>query len=226
MKAGILSTTISVFSAFAVSASPSNDLLVGEDNTRGLKTKVRSSKVSKKSPKGIKKHSEACKDPLAAVKHTLQCIADGDAVCASMGYDVAAFKKIHNGKDTGLVLGDGVSFWTFALQMSQLSFSFDHEANIGPNMASIRYIEGVQFSDGTVFGLPASDVYPFSTYFVQHEHALVTVDDDCKMTKWDQYGDDTEQNAVDDASFAVIGVLCAAGIFPPEVCVSLGIGPE
>jgi len=211
MKAVLLSTTI--LSALAVSASSS--------------ARSRDPKAKKaKSSKGIEDTDE-CKDPLAAIQHTLQCIADGDALCAAEGYDAAAFKKIHNGKDTGIVLGDGGEYWQFALQLSTLSFSFDHEANIGPNMASIRYIEGVKFTDGTAFGLPASTDYPFSAYSVQHEHALVTVDDDCKMTKWDQYGDDAEQSTVDNTSGAVIGVFCAMNVFPPNVCASFGItGPE
>ena len=42
--------------------------------------------------------------------------------------------------------------------------------------------------------------YPFSQTFVQHEHALVTVDGDCKIALWDQYGDDMEQAVVENAS--------------------------
>jgi len=235
----ILSTTISVLSAFAISASASNDIL-GETNTHVLKkaktsktwsnkalkkSKTWSNKASKKSPKVIK-DSETCKDPLAAIMQTLQCVADKDIPCASMGY-ATGFQKIHNGIDTGLDFGDDpAAFWQFALQMISISLDFNHEVNVGPNMASIRYIEGVQFTDGTAYGLPASEDYPFSTYYVQHEHALVTVNDDCKMTKWDQYGDNIEQNDVDNASGAVVGVLCTANMFPPEACVALGIGPE
>jgi len=237
----MLSTTTYILLAFAISASESNDLLGGK-STRVLKkaktskawskkasntksSKALSKKASKKSPKVIK-GSETCKDPLAAIMQTLQCIADRDVPCASMGYAVG-FQKIHNGIDTGLNFGDDpTAFWQFALQMISISFDFDHEVNVSPNMASIRYIEGVQFTDGTAYGLPASDGYPFSTYYEQHEHALVTVNDDCKMTKWDQYGDNTEQNDVDDASDAVLGVLCAVNVFPHNVCVALGIIPE
>ena len=42
--------------------------------------------------------------------------------------------------------------------------------------------------------------YPFAQTFVQHEHALVSLDADCRITKWDQYGDDAEQDAVKEAS--------------------------
>ena len=45
-----------------------------------------------------------------------------------------------------------------------------------------------------------STEYPFSQTFVQHEHALVTVDGDCKIALWDQYGDDMEQAVVENAS--------------------------
>lgn len=61
-------------------------------------------------------------------------------------------------------------------------------------------------SDGTNFGLPASSEYPFGVTILQHEHALIDVDDDCKIVTWDQYGDDAEQTDVDDA---VADLLCA-----------------
>eukprot|EP00586_Coscinodiscus_wailesii_P011106 CAMPEP_0172492954 /NCGR_PEP_ID=MMETSP1066-20121228/24251_1 /TAXON_ID=671091 /ORGANISM="Coscinodiscus wailesii, Strain CCMP2513" /LENGTH=227 /DNA_ID=CAMNT_0013262857 /DNA_START=75 /DNA_END=758 /DNA_ORIENTATION=- len=221
MKAGLLSIIISILLAFATSTSTSHNLLC-EKRTRILENGERSNKAKRsESPKEIVDNKNGCEDPLAAIMQTLQCIADGDGTCAGMGY-AAGFQKIHNGIDTNLDFGDNPSaFWTFVLQMFVLSFSYDHRVNVGPNMASIRYIEGVQFNDGTSFGLPASDFYPFNSSYVQHEHALVTVDNDCKMTKWDQYGDNTEQNEVDDASAAFIGGLCDANVFPPEVCTVL-----
>ena len=45
-----------------------------------------------------------------------------------------------------------------------------------------------------------SDEYPFGQTFVQHEHALVTVDGNCKIALWDQYGDDMEQAVVETAT--------------------------
>ena len=65
--------------------------------------------------------------------------------------------------------------------------------NVGPNMASIRYIEYLKFTNGTTLGLPASSEFPWSYETMQHEHALVTVDDECKIKTWDQYGDNEQQ---------------------------------
>ena len=45
-----------------------------------------------------------------------------------------------------------------------------------------------------------SDQYPYDQTFVQHEHALVTVDGNCKIALWDQYGDDMEQAVVETAT--------------------------
>ena len=42
---------------------------------------------------------------------------------------------------------------------------------------------------------------------MQHEHALVTVNADCKMIKWDQYGDNIEQEQVGVAVNATLPYL-------------------
>ena len=176
MKAVILSTTIPVLLAFAMSASASYDQL-GRRNTRSLKKTKKGLKKSHK--KGSKDDSAAgCEDPLAAIMHALQCIADADGACAGKAY-AEGFKKLHNGRDTLTdFTDDPVTYWTQAFLLVKLSLTFDHQLNIGPNMASIRYIEGVEFTDGLNLGLPASDDYPFGAYYEQHEHALVTVDND------------------------------------------------
>ncbi len=55
--------------------------------------------------------------------------------------------------------------------------------------------------------------------FYQHEHALVTVDDDCRMILWDQYGDNKEQENVEDALDAVLAaVLCLDNVLPIDLC--------
>ncbi len=159
-----------------------------------------------------------CEDPLTAILDILQCIKDADAECASAGYNTAEFIKLHNGVDTKTVIDGGGDYWAGAFAMVGFDFSFDHTMNIGPNQASIRYIEKVTFTDGSAYGLPPSTEYPWSFKADQHEHALVTVDDDCKMVLWDQYGDNAEQAAVDDAAAVLFGDLCAKGIFPPEIC--------
>ena len=58
-------------------------------------------------------------------------------------------------------------------------------------------------------------MYPWNATFVQHERALVTVDEHCKIVVWEQTGDDQEQVAVDDA---VRAVLCSVGFYGPEEC--------
>jgi len=165
---------------------------------------------------------QGCVDPLAAIMKTLDCIALEDVACASAGYN-ESFMKLHNSVDTNTVIDSGGSFWSFAFSLLTLSFTYDYTANIGPNRASIRYVEDVSFTDGSNFGLPASAEYPWSSKFLQYEHALVTVDDDCKMILWDQYGDNEEQDAVNLASSAVLQELCTVGIIPPPMCAGLGI---
>lgn len=88
--------------------------------------------------------------------------------------------------------------------------------NAGPNMASVRYREIIKFTDGSNFGLPASSEYPWSYVRVQHEHALVTVDDECKIKTWDQYGDNKEQD-LDDPVGKILAQLCLKGF--AEMCV-------
>ena len=158
-----------------------------------------------------------CKDPLAATLNTLQCIADSNVTCAGAGYNTVEFKKYHNGEDTNTMI-DGTTFWEGVLTLTSLSFTYDHTMNVGHNMASIRYVEYVNFTDGTSVGLPASSEYPWSAKVVQHEHALVTVDDECRIKTWDQYGDNKEQAEADDVSAAIFAELCAKQIAPPEMC--------
>lgn len=160
---------------------------------------------------------QGCVDPLAAIMTTLNCVAIEDVACASAGYN-DSFIKLHNSVDTNTVIDSGGSFWSNAFLQLNFAFSYHYTANIGPNRASVRYVEDVTFTDGSDFGLPASTEYPFGLNVLQYEHALVTVDDDCKIILWDQYGDNAEQDAVDDASFAMIEVLCTVGIFPAPVC--------
>jgi len=82
----------------------------------------------------------------------------------------------------------------------------------------------VKFTDGgSNVGLPSTDD-PFIFEHVQHEHALVTVDDDFRIIRWDHYGDDAEQNYTDEASVALIAELCSKDIYPLEVCAGFAIG--
>jgi hypothetical protein len=101
-------------------------------------------------------------------------------------------------------------FWAFAFLLVTIHIDINYQMNnIAPNKASIRYVETVTTDDGSNFGLPPSSTYPFGQVFLQYEHAIVTVDDNCRMIAWDQYGDNKEQTDVDDASGAI---LCSIGV--------------
>ncbi len=158
-----------------------------------------------------------CGDPLKATLDALQCISESNATCAGAAYNTGEFKKYHNGIDTNTVI-DGAAFWKGAFSLLTLDFTYDHLMNAGPNMASIRYREIIKFTNGTNLGLPASSEYPWSYEAIQHEHALVTVDDKCKIKTWDQYGDNEEQD-LDDVVGAIMAQLCLKQIAPPEMCV-------
>mmetsp|Transcript_18394 Transcript_18394/g.34137 ORF Transcript_18394/g.34137 Transcript_18394/m.34137 type:complete len:246 (-) Transcript_18394:370-1107(-) len=166
-------------------------------------------------------NATACPDPLSAILAILKCVEEENVTCASAGYNSAKFTKLHNEVDTNTTIDAGGDFWTAAFALVDLSLDINHKMNIGPNRASIRYVEVVNFTTGVEFGLPSSTEYPFGQSFVQHEHALVTVDNDCKMTLWDQYGDNEEQSAVDDTAAALLlepAVQCAWGLMTPEEC--------
>lgn len=139
-------------------------------------------------------------------------------------------KKLHNGVDTNTVIdGDG-QFWTGAFAFFTFSLDYDFQENVAsePNMASVRYVETVKTTDGSNLGFPARNAYPFGQTFIQYEHALVTVDDDCKMVLWDQYGDNQEQTDVIDASDALIAdpaIQCLFGGNNPAQCAELANEP-
>jgi hypothetical protein len=123
-----------------------------------------------------------CEDPVASVLGTLSCIENRNAFCAASGY-ASNFAKYHNGVNTktGAL---GAWFWLMTFYLVDFHLEFDHVALVGDNQVSLRYIETVTFRDGGAFK--------------QHEHALVTVDDNCRITLWDQYGDNKEQQDVID----------------------------
>jgi len=137
-----------------------------------------------------------------AVVETLECVGKGDARCANAGYNQREFRKLHNGIDTNTSIN--FVFWFGAFRILDFELKVDHVYQIGPNQISIRYVEVVTTTDGTGLFLDPSDVYPFSQTFYQHEHALVTVDKDCKMVLWDQTGDNKEQEDVEEIADAVV----------------------
>ena len=161
------------------------------------------------------KVTSICGDPLTEILKTLDCVEKKEVECASKGYS-PTFKKFHNGIDTNTVIDTDGSYWSTAFALLDIYLDYNHKINIGPNQASIRYKETVVMTNGTSLGLPeAKTEHPYNATFYQYEHALVTVDDDCKMDLWDQYGDNEEQKAVDSAAFTI---LCDFGFLPIEVC--------
>lgn len=159
--------------------------------------------------KSGKTHKDNCADPLQSVLDTMQCIADGDSICVAAGY-APTFTKKHNGILTTDFLGINTpEYWEGAFFLVDLGLDFNYEAedaNAATRQVSLRYLESVITLSGSPFGLPDSD-YPFGQTFFQHEHALVTVNEDCKMIEWDQYGDNEEQEAVGTAVNAILGML-------------------
>jgi len=162
-----------------------------------------------------KTNAEACPNPLSSILATLECIEGANATCASSGYDGARFVKLHNGVDTNTTIDNSGSFWTGTFSLIQIGMDINYKMNSGTNQASLRYVETVTSTDGSSFGLPPSNDYPFGQIFLQHEHALVTVDDECRMILWDQYGDNKEQVPIDSA---VNAILCILDFLPAEVC--------
>ncbi len=129
----------------------------------------------------------SCEDPVASVLRIMDCIENENAFCAASGY-ASNFAKYHNTVDTET---GALSFWFWfgTFYMIDFDLEFDHIEPVGDNQVSLRYIETVTFRDGDSFK--------------QHEHALVTVDENCKMTLWDQYGDNKEQQDVEDKADSV-----------------------
>lgn len=125
---------------------------------------------------------QACENPKEEVLRIMTCIENENAICAASGY-ASSFSKLHNTIDTE-TSAPGYFFWLGAFLFIDFDLEFDHVVQVNENQVSLRYVETVTFFDGDVFQ--------------QHEHALVTVDSRCKMTLWDQYGDNKEQNDVDD----------------------------
>ncbi|WP_196139557.1 hypothetical protein [Aliikangiella sp. G2MR2-5] len=126
--------------------------------------------------------ASTCDDPVASVMRIMNCIQSENALCAASGY-ASGFTKLHNRIDTE-TNKPGYFFWLGAFMFIDFELDFDHVAQVSDNQVSMRYVETVTFNDGETFK--------------QHEHALVTVNSSCRMTLWDQYGDNKEQQDVDD----------------------------
>lgn len=144
--------------------------------------------------------ASSCPDPLGAVLAMMSCMEDEDAKCVANRIAQSSFKKLHNGVDTELKLLDGkdpISHLETSFKFIRYVIDIEYQEELGPNLVGLGYVEKFTTSTGESFGLAPSKEYPFSQIFLQHEMAAVSVNDDCKITVWDQYGDDKEQQALD-----------------------------
>jgi len=147
-----------------------------------------------------------CKDPARAVLDLLDCVKNEDVDCVVAAYD-PGFERFHNEVSTGPSDVTDPTFWEGAFLFFDFDFEIKFINNPARNQTSVRYIEAVTSTDGTNLGFPQpSMTFPFSQTIVQHEHAIVDVDKDCKLIRWEQYGDNKEQTDVGDVLGAI---LCA-----------------
>jgi len=153
-----------------------------------------------------------CKDPLEATVKAMSCIEAEDIACVLDSY-APDFVKMHNGNDTETPVTE--DFWLGTFMLVDIVMDYEVQENVAINQARLRYTETVTTTDGSDLGLPASNVFPWNQTFVQNEDAYITVNDDCKMTLWDQRGDDAEQREVERASNEI---LCSVGFFTGSMC--------
>ena len=148
-----------------------------------------------------------CADPLGAILATLDCIEKEDPECAASGYS-KEFVKLHNGKLDPTTAGiDEPEWWTRAFFVIDIGIVSNHQSHFDTNRVSLRYIEPVKTLDMSSYTIPGLGKGPEQVEILQHEHALVTVNADCKMIEWDQYGDNTEQEQVGVAVNATLPYL-------------------
>ena len=161
-----------------------------------------------------------CLDPVEAVLKTLGCVETEDAACAAAGY-AAEFTKIHNGIQDETATGlDGEDYWPGAFFVVDLGLEYNFIDQVDTNRISLRYVESVKTLNMSKYTLPNTTIAgPDTVTIFQYEHALVDVSADCKMIKWDQYGDNKEQADVGiavDATVPFLGqyIACLSGPNP------------
>lgn len=141
--------------------------------------------------------AQECDDPAAAVAATMSCIEMQDAECAAAGYDLeGTINKVHNGGEPEII-DRTAAWWQGFFPIATQTIDIQEQENVGPNQASITYTETIKLTDGSTLGLTPSTEYPFGAVFVQQEAAIVSVNSDCKITYWNQTGDDDEQALVE-----------------------------
>ncbi|CAM9344360.1 unnamed protein product, partial [Scytosiphon promiscuus] len=159
---------------------------------------------------------DSCSDPAGAVLDLLVCFEVGDVDCITGAY-TSGFETYHNEVlATADYSFDDPVYWTNAVLSTNETFNVQFSSNPSPNLASVRYIQTVSTIEDASIGLVG---YPYGQNVTQYEHALVTVDDDCKMVKWDQYGDNQEQIDADELLTALGDALATlACSLDPSQC--------
>ena len=148
--------------------------------------------------------SGVCADPASAIVNTMECITNKDSSCADQGYSDLGFFKYHNSIRAVLPPFPAATYWSTAMKYATFTTWLNFHENAGENQAEVRYIKNINMSDGSDFGLEPSSTYPFRAHIKQYEWAIVTVGADCKILRWDQYGDNKEQSDADSAMNAMI----------------------
>ena len=130
-------------------------------------------------------NAASCANPVEKLTRVLNCIDVENAFCAASGYDVWRFKKFHNGVDTktNRFLLSPIG-WLTTFNFIGFEFDIKHIEQIDENTVDIHYFEYVRFPDGEII--------------TQYEEAEVTFNSSCRMTLWDQVGDQAEQDAVEE----------------------------
>ncbi|NVK74732.1 MAG: hypothetical protein HWE13_11455 [Gammaproteobacteria bacterium] len=131
----------------------------------------------------IAANAASCANPVEKLTRVLNCIDIENAFCAASGY-AWRFKKFHNGVDTRVnnFLLSPIG-WMTTFNFIGFEFDIQHLEQIDADTVDIHYYEYVRFPDGEII--------------TQYEEAEVTFNSSCRMTLWDQEGDQAEQDAVD-----------------------------
>lgn len=130
-------------------------------------------------------NAASCADPVEKLTRILNCIDVENAFCAASGYDTWRFKKFHNGVDTNTNNFSLTTIgWLTTFNFIGFEFDIQHLEHLDENTVDIHYYEYVRFPDGEII--------------TQYEEAEVTFNSRCRMTLWDQVGDQAEQDAVEE----------------------------
>ncbi|WP_144394565.1 hypothetical protein [Pleionea sediminis] len=127
----------------------------------------------------------ACSNPVEKLSRIINCIDVENAFCAASGYDTWRFRKFHNGVDTNtnnfLLTTIG---WLTTFNFIGFEFDIERMEENEDGTVDFDYYEYVRFPDGEII--------------TQYEKAVVHFNNRCRMTLWDQTGDQAEQDAVDE----------------------------